>query len=432
LTRSRVASTVILIVGLASLFFYLRGRPTDTPRAPQATGPQELVATVRSSLAASTGSWPEIALESGVAPAARQARAHQSRDAGGRASPRRTLSSSAGRTIWTLRCAGCRVFGRTAFTSAMCSSRSRPLRSEGGQSSCRQPHDSTGNPRGGCPDDTAWSSRFRHPSAGRAVARQPRGAAASQTPPALTAGTLAEAWGSRRIGRHGGSRPFVLREYRPGDRLVFAATALLRKDERDVNCRTLTARARDRPDQMPRCCGSRRQADLTPRGSSGRPRGHQESCGRRRFASTTSAWPRPHFLWFNLTTRSGVHTRRSPGCSSASFAPPFACRRSRAFANTVYLGGGIPVSGPVTTGNRACTTRRFPGSLRPARARALLAEVGLRDRDGNGVSTRRRRARRFRPADTEGQHPARTERAFIQEISKGGLVVDVVTLEQRQ
>jgi peptide/nickel transport system substrate-binding protein len=56
------------------------------------------------------------------------------------------------------------------------------------------------------------------------------------------------------------------------------------------------------------------------------------------------------------------------------------------FARTVYLGEAVPIWGPVTPGNKLWFTPnhvRYPPDL--TKARALLASIGLEDRDGNGV-----------------------------------------------
>ena len=57
-----------------------------------------------------------------------------------------------------------------------------------------------------------------------------------------------------------------------------------------------------------------------------------------------------------------------------------------AFAQTVFLGEAVPVWGPITPGNREWFTPNLPRyPYDPAKARSLLASIGLEDRDGNGT-----------------------------------------------
>ena len=56
------------------------------------------------------------------------------------------------------------------------------------------------------------------------------------------------------------------------------------------------------------------------------------------------------------------------------------------FANSVFLGEAVPVWGPITSGNKpwfTATVPRYPYSVE--KARELLKSIGLEDRNGNGV-----------------------------------------------
>ena len=58
----------------------------------------------------------------------------------------------------------------------------------------------------------------------------------------------------------------------------------------------------------------------------------------------------------------------------------------QAIANAVYLGAAVPVFGPITPGFTAWHSTNVPAYPHdPARARQLLAGIGLTDRDGNGM-----------------------------------------------
>jgi peptide/nickel transport system substrate-binding protein len=57
-----------------------------------------------------------------------------------------------------------------------------------------------------------------------------------------------------------------------------------------------------------------------------------------------------------------------------------------AFAQTVFLGEAVPVWGPVTPGNKEWFTPNLPRYAHDVdKARALLASIGLEDRNGNGI-----------------------------------------------
>jgi len=56
------------------------------------------------------------------------------------------------------------------------------------------------------------------------------------------------------------------------------------------------------------------------------------------------------------------------------------------FAQTVFLGEAVPIWGPVTPGNKVWFSPNLPRyPFDVARAKALLASIGLEDRNGNGV-----------------------------------------------
>ena len=102
--------------------------------------------------------------------------------------------------------------------------------------------------------------------------------------------------------------------------------------------------------------------------------------------------PDTDFLWFNLTPTGptkvavdGVPARPWMGRREFRQALAHAVDRQQ-FVNTVLLGAGTPVQGFVTPANKqwfAPTTPTYEFNL--ARARALLVEVGLRDRNADGI-----------------------------------------------
>ena len=93
----------------------------------------------------------------------------------------------------------------------------------------------------------------------------------------------------------------------------------------------------------------------------------------------------PNVLWFNLKPTGGKDSK--PWLRKREFrqALSFAADR-QAIANAVYLGAAVPVFGPITPGFTAWHSTNVPAYPHdPARARQLLAGIGLTDRDGNGM-----------------------------------------------
>ena len=138
----------------------------------------------------------------------------------------------------------------------------------------------------------------------------------------------------------------------------------------------------------------------------------------------------PNLLWFNLTPAARarlpwLHDRRVRQAIS------FAVDR-QAMADTVYLGAGVPVHGPVTPGNRTWASASAPQYPHdPARARALLAEAGLSDRDGDGVlDDGAGRPVRFSIATQKGHTLRERSAAVIQEqLRQVGIRADIATLD---
>ena len=102
------------------------------------------------------------------------------------------------------------------------------------------------------------------------------------------------------------------------------------------------------------------------------------------------------------------------------------------FANTVFLGAAVPVYGPVTPGNHLWFAKDLPQVPHdPERARALLAGLDLRDRNGDGtLDDARGSAVRFSLLTQKGNTSREKGAAVIQEdLRRLGIVVDVVTLD---
>jgi peptide/nickel transport system substrate-binding protein len=257
---------------------------------------------------------------------------------------------------------------------------------------------------------------------------------------ALDAGTFAAAWGVNTApSAMAGMGPFVIEEYVPGTRLTFARNPhYFRKDEAGAPLpyldRLVVEIVKTQDAEMLRMqAGSidlMTQADVRP----------EDIASLRRLRDAGSiqlAEPGvgvdPVALWFNLTPAALATAQKTkPFLARAEFrrAISYAVDRG-ALANTLYLGAAVPVYGPVTPGNRTWSSDAAAASpYDPARAKALLAEIGLTDRNGDGMlEDAAGRPARFSIL-TQGGHIRGQTAAVIQaQLKKAGIAVDVVELD---
>lgn len=210
---------------------------------------------------------------------------------------------------------------------------------------------------------------------------------------ALDAGAFTTAWDSATPpAEMVGAGPFVLADYRPNERIVF--------DRNPRFWRTAPDGTRlpylDRivlevvPDQNAELL--RLQAGATDfthselRAEDYVPARRLEAEGRLRVVELGVS-PDADALWFCLKPEARRQDRKFAFVARSEFRQALSHAVDReAFAETVFLGAAVPVWGPITPGNRPWFTPglpRYPYSQ--ARARELLASIGLEDRDGNGV-----------------------------------------------
>jgi peptide/nickel transport system substrate-binding protein len=140
----------------------------------------------------------------------------------------------------------------------------------------------------------------------------------------------------------------------------------------------------------------------------------------------------PDFLWFNLTS-TGVSSHGRALLRRKEFRQAISYGVDRqAVADGVYLGAAVPIFGPVSPGNRTWYAAQVPTpSPDTSRARALLAGMGLADRDGDGVLEDEAAVPvRFSMLSQPGHIRGRTASALQAQLRQLGIGVDLVALEQ--
>jgi peptide/nickel transport system substrate-binding protein len=257
---------------------------------------------------------------------------------------------------------------------------------------------------------------------------------------ALRAGTLRQQWGPTTAPAElAGLGPFVVQEYKAGERVVLARNPRYwRKDAAGTQLPYLDRLTLEiTPDQNAELLRIQSgQADLAQ--SEIRPDDYatlkrEAVAGRLRLADAGLAFDADAF-WFNLKPGAKAHDGR-PWLQRTELrrAVSHAVNR-RAFADAVFLGAAEPLWGPVSPSNT--TWYAPPGAIdRQAydtgRARVILAGLGLRDKDSNGMLEDTAGAPvRFALVTQKGNTALEKGAAFIRdELKKVGLAVDVVPLE---
>jgi peptide/nickel transport system substrate-binding protein len=252
-------------------------------------------------------------------------------------------------------------------------------------------------------------------------------------------GSLADAWGvTTPLESMAGLGPFVLSDYRPGQRLVFARNLYY-------------WRVSENHEQLPRL--DRLTLEIVPdqdvemlRLSTGAIDFTQSEVRAEDYASLRRAADKGQaqlidlgvaldadFLFFNLRPDAMADDPRRSWLQADDFrrAVSHAVDR-KTFADTVYLGLGEPVHGPVTPSNHRWyypDVRVYEYDL--AKTRDRLMDLGLKDRDQDGVlEDAAGEPVRFTLLTQRG-HTARERAAAViaEDLRRVGITVDVVALE---
>jgi peptide/nickel transport system substrate-binding protein len=257
---------------------------------------------------------------------------------------------------------------------------------------------------------------------------------------ALDAHTFDKAWGvTTPPAQMAGLGPFVLAEYAPGQRLVFTRNPhYWRKDAAGVQLpyldRLVIEIVKTQDAEMLRLqAGSidlMTQADVRA----------EDIASLRRLRDQGSlqlAEPGvgvdPNMLWFNLTAAAAARNQKTrPYLARTEFRQAIASAVDReAMAATLYLGAAVPIYGPETPGNRTWYSDAAPKyPYDPARAKSLLAGLGLTDRHGDGMlEDAAGQPVRFSILSQGGHLRGRTATVIQSQLRRVGITVDVVELD---
>lgn len=236
-----------------------------------------------------------------------------------------------------------------------------------------------------------------------------------------------------------GAGPFVLRSYSPGQRFIFdrnphywktdvAGLQLPYADQvvleivPDQNAELVRLQA-GQLDLLQQAIRPEDVATLRPLVDQGRVRIVELGVG-----------VDPDLFFFNLRTPYWAKDPRREWILTKEFRKAISHAVDReAYANTVYLGEGVPIWGPMTPGNREWFSPNVPRyGYSVERATEILAELGLTNRDGDEwLEDRNNTEARFTVLTFRGNSSLERGTAVLRDSLRAvGIAVDVVALEQ--
>jgi peptide/nickel transport system substrate-binding protein len=235
-----------------------------------------------------------------------------------------------------------------------------------------------------------------------------------------------------------GAGPFVLREYAPGQRLVFARNPhYWGRDGSGTQLPYLDRVVVDIiPDENTQLL--RLQSGQTDMTVSEVPADAYAGVKRAADAKTLRLYDIGPSLdanpfWFNLKPGAFANDPRAAWLQRDELRRAISMAVDRQlFGDTVYLGAGVPVFGPITPANKRWYWAGTPQTPHdPKAASALLASIGLVDRNGDGVlDDAAGRAVRFTLLTQKGRPSLERGTAVIRdELKKIGVAVDVAMLD---
>ena len=256
---------------------------------------------------------------------------------------------------------------------------------------------------------------------------------------ALANGTLKTVWSAGTPPSEVvGLGPFVLSEHTSGGRLVFRRNPhYWRKDAQGValpylDSLTLQILSDQNTEALRMTAGEidfLSTSDPRPEDMAALKR--EEAAGRLRIIDAGVSLD-PDFLWFSTVPLAGTKTR--PWLHERAFrqAVSYAVDR-QGLADGPYLGTAVPVHGPVSPGNKTWHSASAPQyPLDRARARELLASVGLTDANGDGMLEDASGSPARFSIITHAGHIRERSATFVQDqLRQSGLAVDIVSMDPR-
>ena len=258
--------------------------------------------------------------------------------------------------------------------------------------------------------------------------------------PALQSKTFATAWGvTTPPASMAGLGPFVISEYVPAQRMTFARNPhYWRKDAAGgqlpyldrIDMQFVQSQDAEMLRMQSGALDVMTQADVSPENIASLRRLRDQGAVQ---IAEPGVGVDPIMLWFNLTPAGAARLAKTkPYLQRVEFRQAISYAVDReALANTLYLGAAVPVYGPVTPGNRVWYSDAAPKYPHDAaRAKALLAGLGLTDRNGDGMlEDAAGQPVRFSTL-TQTQHIRGRTAAVVQEqLRTIGIAMDVVELD---
>src|SRR5256885_2855864 len=259
---------------------------------------------------------------------------------------------------------------------------------------------------------------------------------------ALKAGTFRQAWGlTTPLADFAGLGPFVVSGYQPGQRLTFARNDRYFDKASDGTRlpyldRIVVDIIPDQSAELLRLESGQLDmltSEISPDAYAALKRAADQ--GRVKLLDLGVS-RNAEGLWFNLKPGAFAGDPRAAWLQRDELRRAISLAVDRqAFADTVFLGAGVPVYGPETPANKRWYWEGLPQTPHdPAAAKQLLAGIGLTDRDGNGtLEDAAGRPARFTLLTQKGR-PSLERGAVVigEELKKLGVAVDVVTLDSSQ
>jgi len=210
---------------------------------------------------------------------------------------------------------------------------------------------------------------------------------------ALKAGTFQQAWNTATPPAEiVGTGPFVLREFKPGERLVFDRNPMYWRTGPDgqklpyLDRLVLQFIPEQNAELLALQAGTTdlTQSELRPDDYVTVRRAEEEG---KLTLIEGGVGPDADALWFCMKPEAKKGDRRLSFVQKREFRQALSHAIDREeFAQTVFLGEAVPVWGPITPGNKpwfSPNVPRYPHDVN--RARELLKSIGLEDRNNNGV-----------------------------------------------